>query len=85
MVATRHVQEKRQMDKLTELCLLLLVSLARLDFLLSLLGLGDGLLNGNVPAITLKCGLGLEGVLVARDLERESKSSVLDEVASVGL
>jgi hypothetical protein len=79
--ATRRVE----IVKLTELGLLLLVSLAGLDALLGLLGLSDGLLDGDEPAITLSQGLGLEGVLVAVDLERESNGSVLDKVSGVGL
>lgn len=81
--ATR--QRKSKIVKLTKLGLLLLVSLAGLDGLLSLLGLSDGLLDGDEPAITLSQGLSLEGVLVAVDLECESNGSVLDEVGSVGL
>ena len=73
------------MAKLTKLGFLLLVSLAGLDALLSLLGLGDGLLDGDEPAITLRQGLSLKGVLVAVDLECESNGSVLDEVGGVGL
>jgi hypothetical protein len=80
--ATRR---KKQLVKLTKLGLLLLVGLARLDALLSLLGLGDGLLDGDEPAITLSQGLSLEGVLVAVDLECESNGAVPDKVGGVGL
>jgi hypothetical protein len=69
----------------TDLLLLLFVSLAGLDGVLAGLGLGDGLLDGEVPAITLKRVLGLEGVLGAGDLEGEHLSAVLVEVGSVGL
>ena len=71
--------------ELTKLGLLLLVSLAGLDVLLSLLGFGDSLLDGNEPAITLRQGLSFEGVLVAVDLDCESNSSILDKVGGVGL
>lgn len=71
--------------KLTELGLLLLVSLAGLNALLSLLGFSDGLLDGDEPAITLSQGLSLEGVLVAVNLESEGNSSVLGKVGGVGL
>ena len=71
--------------KLTNLLLVLLVALARLDCVLGGLGLGDGLLNGDEPSIALGSGGGLEGVLVARDLERESDSAVLGEVSGIGL
>lgn len=73
------------MVTLTQLLLLLLIGLARLDTLLGLLGLGDGLLDSNKPSVTLRGSLGLEGMLVARDLESKSDSAVLDEVGSIGL
>lgn len=80
--ATRR---EKHLGRLTQLGLLLLVRLAGLDALLSLLGFGDSLLNGDEPAITLSQGLSLEGVLVAVDLECESDGSILDKVGSVGL
>jgi len=68
----------------TDLLLLLLVAIAGLNALLGLLRIDDGLLDGNVPAITLGGGLGLEGVLVARDLEGKGDSAVLGEISCVG-
>jgi hypothetical protein len=72
-------------DARTNRLLLLLVALAGLNALLSLLGLGDGLLDGQVPAVTLRCRLGLERVLGARDLEGEAVGAVLVEISSIGL
>jgi hypothetical protein len=71
--------------KRTNLLLVLLVALARLNRVLGSLGLGDGLLYGDEPSVTLGGGGGLEGVLVARDLEGESDSAVLGEVGGIGL
>jgi hypothetical protein len=72
-------------DARTNRLLLLLVALAGLDALLCLLGLGDGLLDGQVPAVALRCGLGIERVLGARDLEGEAVGAILVEIGSVGL
>jgi hypothetical protein len=74
-----------KVDELTNLLLLLLVRLAGLDGVLAGLGLGDGLLDGHVPAVTLERVLGLEGVLGAGDLEGKDLGAVLVEVGSVGL
>jgi hypothetical protein len=63
----------------------LLVALAGLDAIFGSLGLGDGLLNGDEPAIALGRVLSLEGVLVSGDLQGECKTAVLDEVGSVSL
>ena len=71
--------------KLTELFLLLLVAFTGLDRLFCLLGLSDGLLYGDVPAITLRRVLSLESVLVARNLEGKSKSAILVQVGRIGL
>lgn len=82
---TRRVETILLGVRLTKLGLLLLVSLAGLDTLLSVLGLGNGLLDGDEPAITLSQGLSLEGVLVAVDLEGEGNSTILGKVGGVGL
>jgi hypothetical protein len=63
----------------------LLVALAGLDALLGRFGLGDGLVDSDVPAITLGCRLRLESVLAARDLHGESVGAILVEVGCVGL
>jgi hypothetical protein len=63
----------------------LLVALAGLDAILLGLGLSDGLLDGDEPSLTLGGGLGLEGVLVAGDLDGEGNGAVLDEVGGIGL
>ncbi len=69
----------------TNLLLVLLVAFAGLNSVLGSLGLGDGLLNGDEPSITLSSGLSFKSVLVARDLEGESDSAVLGEVGGIGL
>jgi hypothetical protein len=69
----------------TNLLLVLLVALAGLDAIFGSLGLGDGLLDGDEPAIALGRVLSLEGVLVSGDLQGECKTAVLDEVGSVSL
>lgn len=69
----------------TNLLLCLFVALAGLDGVLGGLGLGDGLLDGNEPSVTLGGGRSLKGVLVAGELECESKSTVLGKVSRVGL
>lgn len=71
--------------KLTELGLLLLISLAGLDAVLGLLCLSNGLLDSDEPAITLSKGLSLEGVLVAMNLESEGNGSILCKIGGVGL
>jgi hypothetical protein len=71
--------------KRTNLLLVLLVALARLNRVFGSLGLGDGLLNGDEPSVTLGGGLSLEGVLVAGDLEGESDGAVLGKVGGIGL
>lgn len=63
---------------------MLLVALAGLDRVLGRLGLGDGLFDGDEPAITLRRVLGLEGVLVAGELDGEGQGAVLDEVGGIG-
>ena len=72
-------------SKLTNLFLGLLVTLARLNSVLGRLGLGDGLLDSDEPSVALSSGRGLEGVLVAGELESESKGTVLGKVGRVGL
>jgi hypothetical protein len=69
----------------TNLLLVLLVALAGLDAIFGSLGLGDGLLDGDEPAIALGRVLSLEGVLVSGDLQGECKTAVLDKVGSVSL
>lgn len=63
----------------------LLVSLAGYNTLLGLLGLGNGLLNREVPAITLSIVGGLERVLVAVKLEGELVLGLLLEIRCLGL
>jgi hypothetical protein len=73
------------LDAHTNVLLLLLVTLARLDAVLRLLGIGDGLLDGQVPAIALSGSLCLESVLGSGDLESKCLGTVLVEIGSVGL
>lgn len=63
----------------------LLVSLAAYNTLLGLLGLGNGLLNREVPAITLSIVGGLERVLVAVKLEGELVLGLLLEIRCLSL
>jgi hypothetical protein len=84
IVSTRRDTFHNGTDAHTNLLLLLLVALAGLDSVLGLLSVGDGLLDGEVPAITLSGSLSLESVLGARDLESECVGAVLVEVGSIG-
>lgn len=63
----------------------LLVTLAANDSFLGGLGLSNGLLDGDVPAITLSVVGGLEGVLVAVELEGELVWRLLLELGSLRL
>jgi hypothetical protein len=76
---------RKKVGARTNRLLLLLVALAGLDAVLCLLGLGDGLLDGQVPAVALRCGLGIERVLGARDLEGKAVGTILVEIGSVRL
>lgn len=77
--------KEKNLFKRTELGELLLVGLVGDDTLLGGLGLLDGLLNGDEPAIALSGSLSLESVLAAVQLEVESDSSVLGKLSSIGL
>jgi len=70
---------------LTDLLLGLLVRVAGLDAVLGRLGLGDGPLDSDKPSVALGSRLGLERVLVARDLEGKGNGAVLGEVGCVSL
>jgi len=72
-------------EGLTQLRELLLVSLAGNNFLLCGLGLFDGLLDGDEPAIALLEGLGLESVLVSVQLEEEGDCAILAGIGSFRL
>lgn len=81
----RRVWEQKKIAKLTELGELLLVGLVGNDGLLGSLGLLDGLLNSEEPAVALRGSLGLEGVLAAVELEVESNGAVLGELGRISL
>ena len=70
---------------LTDLLLGLLVRVAGLDAVLGRLGLGDGPLDSDKPSVALGSRLGLERVLVARDLESKGNGAVLGEVGCISL
>jgi hypothetical protein len=84
--ATRRVSNpKKKVDEHTNLLFLLLVALAGLDAFFGFLGIYDRLLDGDEPAITLNRILGLEGVLVAGDLEGKGNGAILVEIGRIGL
>lgn len=64
---------------------MLLVTLAADNALLGNLCVGNGLLDGNVPAVTLGVVVCLEGVLVTVELEGKLVLSLLLEVGCLGL
>lgn len=71
--------------RLGQLLELSLVALAGGDVLLLGLGLGSLGLEGSNPAVTLGATGGLEGVLLAVDLEQELVDAILADVGDIGL
>ena len=71
--------------KLTELVKLFLVANAGENFIPGSLSFFDDLFSGHEPAIAFRSTSGLEGVLVAMELEVECDSAILGQIRCLGL
>ena len=71
--------------KLTELLKLFLVASAGENFFPGSLSFFDDLFSGHEPAIAFRSITGLQGVLVAVELEVECDSAILGQIRCLGL